>query len=364
VSVRNISKKDAIREVSTFVQSVHSFIDAYAPGKCPPFENVVIFDEAQRAWNAAKVKDERQMEGSEPQIMLEIMERCPEWCTIVALVGGGQEINSGEAGLEEWGRALAQTSGKWRVLVSPEALTGGQSLAGHKLFPDGVPANCAVAEKTALHLDVSVRSFRALSIASWVNLLLKGDPDAARGQLQNAGEFPLVLTRELKQAREWLRARSRLERRCGLVASSGSVRHRAYGLELSTQFRRAYPYQEWFLADPTDFRSSYWLEVAATEFECQGLELDWVGLCWGDDFSWNPRKMGWRYRRLSGKTWQRVKVESNRRYLLNKYRVLLTRAREGMVIWVPPGDSADPTRDPSALDATAEFLRSAGVPTL
>jgi hypothetical protein len=363
-ATRDISKKQALREVGTFVQSVHSFINEYAPSDRPPFEHVVIFDEAQRAWDAAQVEKERKLKGSEPQIMLRIMERCPEWCTIVALVGGGQEINTGEAGLEEWGRALAQADGTWRVLVSPEAVIGGQSLAGHRLFPEGVPLKCDVSEKSPLHLDVSVRSFRAQRMTNWVNFLLKGDPATAQRELENTGEFPLVLTRDLGHAREWLRARSRLERRCGLVASSGSLRHRAYGLELSTQFRRAYPYEEWFLGDPMDFRSSYQLEVAATEFECQGLELDWVGVCWGDDFSWNPEHGGWSYQRLVGRNWRRVKSEVTRRYVLNKYRVLLTRAREGMVIWVPPGDSKDPTRDPYVMEATAEYLKSAGVPGL
>jgi hypothetical protein len=364
VSVRKMSRKDAVREVGTFVQNVHSFIKEYASGNRAPFENVVIFDEAQRAWNSAQVKKKRKLEKSEPEIMLEIMERCPEWCTIVALVGGGQEINTGEAGLEEWGRALARTGGRWCVLVSPEALIGGPSLAGHRLFADQPPPNCEVTERTSLHLDVSVRSFRAQTITNWVNFLLQGDAEIARQELEKAGEFPLVLTRDLARARNWLRERSRHEHRCGLVASSGSLRHRAYGLELSTEFRRGYPFEEWFLTDPTDFRSSYHLEVAATEFECQGLELDWVGLCWGDDFSWNPDEKTWQYRRLAGRSWQHVRNEVTRRYVLNKYRVLLTRAREGMIIWVPPGHPSDPTRDPNTMNATADFLLSAGVPNL
>jgi hypothetical protein len=173
-----------------------------------------------------------------------------------------------------------------------------------------------------------------------------------------------VLTRDLDAGRRWLRDRSCAERRCGLVVSSGSMRHRAYGIEVSTGFRRAYSYVDWFLAPQEDVRSSCQLEVAATEFECQGLELDWVGVCWGDDLCVDPDGTPSRYRRFRGNRWEEVRREGARRYLLNKYRVLLTRAREGMVIWVPPGDPIDPTRNPAPLDATAAYLRAAGVPVL
>jgi Uncharacterized conserved protein (DUF2075) len=365
--IRKRSKKDAEREVSTFIDNVHAYIRGYMtekPNECP-HEHVVVFDEAQRAWNAEQVKKKkRPTEGSEPRTMLQIMERCPGWCVLVALVGGGQEIHDGEAGLEEWGDALAGRSAPWQVRVSPEALQGGLSLAGHRLFAGPPPSNCRVVEEPALHLSVSVRSMRAQRIAQWVQMVLDGQPDAARAVLAEAPEFPLVLTRDLDAGRRWLRDRSCSERRCGLVVSSGSMRHRAYGIEVSTGFRRAYSYVDWFLAPQADVRSSCQLEVAATEFECQGLELDWVGVCWGDDLCIDPAGSPWRYRQFRGSKWQGVRREGARRYLLNKYRVLLTRAREGMVIWVPPGDPADPTRNPVPLDATAAYLRAAGVPVL
>jgi Uncharacterized conserved protein (DUF2075) len=364
--LRGWSKKHATREVGTFIQNVHSFIDEYTSHKPTerPFENAVVFDEAQRAWNSDQVKKKRRLERSEPAIMLEIMERCPDWCVLVALVGGGQEIHQGEAGLEEWGRALAGTAKEWHVLVSPEALHGGESLAGHRLFAGASPSNCRVTENQSLHLGVSVRSYRAQTMTQWVNLVVAGRADAAAELLAGIREFPLVLTRDLGTARHWLRARSRLEHRCGLVVSSGSVRHRAYGIEVSSAFRHGFPFEEWFLADAGDVRSSFRLEVAATEFECQGLELDWIGLCWGDDLSIESSRSAWLCRQFRGNQWQTIRSEHNRQYLFNKYRVLLTRAREGMVIWVPPGDPEDPTRDPRLLDATAAYLKTAGVPEL
>jgi hypothetical protein len=344
-STRKWSKKHARREVKTFIQNVHTFVAECLkkPTECP-HENVVVFDEAQRAWDAAKVKKKkRPTHCSEPHTMLDIMERCPGWCVVVALVGGGQEIHSGEAGLEEWGRALAARADPWQILVSPEALRGGPSLAGHRLFDGPPPTNCLIRERPAV---------------------LRGEPDAARDMLAGAREFPLVLTRDLDVARRWLRDRSRLDRRCGLVVSSGSMRHRAYGLEVSSGFRHGYSFEEWFLGDQGDVRSSFQVEVAATEFECQGLELDWVGVCWGDDLCIDPASPKWCCRQFRGNKWQSLRNEGARRYLLNKYRVLLTRAREGMVIWVPPGDLADATRDPVALDATAAYLITAGVAPL
>jgi hypothetical protein len=366
VAAHTSSKREAARKVGTFIQNVHSFMDEYmsrSPGEAPD-EKVVVFDEAQRAWNANQAKKKGRLACSEPRAMLEVMERCLNWCVIVALVGGGQEIHNGEAGLEEWGHALSGTSKQWHVLAPREALEGGPSLAGHRLFCGSQPSTCLLREAPSLHLDVSVRSPRAQRITHWVNLVLEGRPDPAREVIRGAGEFPLVLTRDLALARRWLRDRSRFERRCGLVTSSGSIRHRAYGLEVSSGFRRAYPFEEWFLAEPDDVRSSYQLEVAATEFECQGLELDWVGLCWGGDLCVDDSRRSWHYRQLKGTTWQAIRNEGKRRYLLNKYRVLLTRAREGMVIWVPPGDPDDPTLPPGFFDATAAFLHAAGVPSL
>ena len=151
---------------------------------------------------------------------------------------------------------------------------------------------------------------------------------------------------------------------CGLVASSGALRLRAFGLEVSSGFRRAYPYEEWFLAMPEDIRSASKLEVAATEFECQGLELDWVGVCWGGDFLFDRVQSKWTTRRFVGTRWNRVANGQAQQYVLNKYRVLLTRARRGMVIWVPNGNTADPTTSLAGFDETAAFLGRCGLQTL
>ena len=183
---------------------------------------------------------------------------------------------------------------------------------------------------------------------------------------QLRAEFPLVMTRSLSSARAWLRDRARGLRRCGLVASSGGLRLRAEGLELSSGFRQGNRdiYVHWFLGEPPDIRSSNQLEVAASEFECQGLELDWVGVCWGGDFSFNETDGDWCYRNLSGSRWQQVASEIDRAYLLNTYRVLLSRAREGMMIWVPEGDASDVTRPRQWFDSTAAFLQRCGLPCI
>ena len=174
-------------------------------------------------------------------------------------------------------------------------------------------------------------------------------------------DFPILLTRSLKELRSTLQDFTRGSRRCGLVASSGALRLRAHGIEVSSGFCRGYGYAHWFLSPREDYRSSYQLEVAATEFECQGLELDWVGVCWGDDLTQSASGNSWEFRSLHSRKWTQIKKERNRNYLLNRYRVLLTRAREGVVIWVPEGDSTDPTRDPARLDATADYLLRCGV---
>jgi hypothetical protein len=148
------------------------------------------------------------------------------------------------------------------------------------------------------------------------------------------------------------------------VASSGALRLRAHGIELSSGFRRSYPFEEWFLAGLRDVRSSSRLEVAATEFECQGLEVDWTGLCWGDDFTYDVQNRRWTLRKFYGTNWRNVTDVAERQYLVNKYRVLLTRARRGTVIWVPPGDPDDDSRDPGLPNQTAGFLESCGVPSL
>ncbi len=357
-------RQECEHEVSTFIQNVHSFLMHHLDHQEEaPHEHVIIFDEAQRAWDRAQMNRKRAVDASEPALILEVMERFQDWAVVVALVGGGQEIFLGEAGLEEWGRALLETKTPWTVVASPEVLTGGASVAGHKLFGERLPEKFEFREETAAHLNVSVRSYRAQRIAEWVNDLLVPDAQTASLKVHELREFPLVVTRDLDSARKWLRERSGMDphQRCGLVASSGDHRIRAYGIEVSTGFRQNYPYEKWFLGSPDDIRSSFSLEVAATEFECQGLELDWVGVCWGGDLTLDEHDYIWEFRKFRGAEWQSCRVVEEQAYIINRYRVLLTRARLGMIIWVPPGSDDDPSRDPSRFDRIYAYLRVAGV---
>ena len=359
--LRGEERVSARRSVQTFIQNMHAFIEDHSEPHRRPHEHVIVFDEAQRAWSGDHNYRKRGIPHSEPHQVLEIMNRHPDWAVVVALVGGGQEIHNGEAGLEEWGRSLLGGFTSWTVCVSHEAVQGGVAVAGHTLFPSETGIGDRLKLMSELHLHVSVRSHRTRVWNEWVNKILVGEPSAAARLAKSENSFEVVLTRDLNQARKWLKEQTRGTRRCGLVASSGASRLRAYGIEMSSSFHRNYPFHYWFLKGETDVRSSYQLEVAASEFEVQGLELDWVGLCWDADFIWNPDSREWEQRRFVGNRWISIRDERQRNYLINKYRVLLTRARVGMVLWVPPGCDDDPTRARKPLDGVAEYLQSCGV---
>ncbi len=365
---RGRRRSDCQHEASTFIQNVHNFLRYHLEErpKESPHENVVVFDEAQRAWDSTQMARKRGIGSSEATLLCEVMERLPDWAVIVALVGGGQEIFLGEAGLGEWGRALQDRPGPWRVIASPEVLIGGESVAGHRLFDGAIPENVSFIEEPLAHLDVVVRNHRAQQWTEWVNEFLSLRLDSARTHFPSAEEFPCYVTRDLSTARGWLRMHHRFdpEDRTGLVATSKDLRLRAEGIERAAQFLSNYSFDKWFLETQCDVRSSYSLEVAASEFECQGLELDWVGLCWGLDLTPSEEGDAWDFRKFRGARWQNVQQETERAYTLNRYRVLLTRARKGLVIWVPKGDLNDPTRDPARFDRVFDALRRAGVPEL
>jgi hypothetical protein len=358
-------RQDSAHEVSTFIQNVHQFLRYHREHSTAlPHEHVVVFDEAQRAWNREQMQRKQGVDRSEAAELFDVMERLDGWAVIIALVGGGQEIFLGEAGLEEWGRAVAVRP-DWRVVASPEVISGGSSVSGHRLFADGVPPGIEFQPEPLAHLSVGVRSFRAQRLAEWVDAVLTLDTERARSLVPDRREFPLHFTRNLEAARTWLRTRSDPGngQRAGLIATSEDQRLRAYGLERSSAFRLDYSFEKWFLMQPADVRSSHALEVAASEFECQGLELDWVGLCWGSDLT--PSNTGsWEYRKFRGSAWQQVRGDSERTYVRNRYRVLLTRARLGMVIWIPEGKAGDSTLDPVRLDRVRSLLEAAGVPEL
>jgi hypothetical protein len=296
--------------------------------------------------------------------MLSIMDRHQDWAVLVALVGGGQEIHNGEAGLAEWGKTLREKFPKWKVTVSPKVLEHTARNASYRLFADGDSGSLVIQTEPSLHLEVNLRSFRARKFSEWVDAALAGDAAKAAAIVPELRDFPFALTRSLPTARAWLHKHARGQQRAGLVASSGALRLRADGLELSSGFRQGNRdmFVHWFLAHPPDVRSSNQLEVAASEFECQGLELDWIGLCWGGDFSFGAANCGWAYRNFSGSRWGNLKNEIDRQYLLNTYRVLLTRARRGLILWIPQGDVSDETRLPGSFDSTAGFLIRCGLP--
>ena len=360
-----VRKSDARRVIAAQVQTLMGFLREYliAHDGEAPVDHVIIFDEAQRAWDAAYGKQKFNRPKSEAAIFLEIMGRHEDWAVIIALVGGGQEINRGELGLSEWGRAIfeersAESARNWIAVASPEVVAGGEATAWQRLFVGEAPRWLELEPR--LHLPASVRSYRCEALPGWVNAVLASDKAAARSIADADGEFPVYLTRDLSAARKWLGGSARGQRRCGLVASSGARRLRAEGLGVSIGADDLDGVAHWFLRTPGDLRSSYALEVTANEYACQGLELDYAGVCWGGDLIWDARTQKWMPRRLNGAVWQKVSEADSKNWSLNKYRVLLTRARLGTVVWVPVGDSEDPTRPPELYDEIASALREMG----
>jgi Uncharacterized conserved protein (DUF2075) len=352
-------------EAKTLIENVHVFARYHTDDNLgEPSNHAIIFDEAQRAWNRAQNMRKFGRDDSEPEMLLRIMERHLDWAVVVALVGGGQEINDGEAGLEEWGRALIGSAKDWVIYASPEVLEGGESTAGHRLFDD--PARQKkVQTSSALHLRTSHRSLRADQLATWVNRVLEGDA-AGAASLRVTQRFPIFLSRDLNETRLKLREQGIGANRYGLVGSSGAARLRVEGLEPSSTFHAGYPWEHWYLAEETDVRSSCRCEVFATEFEIQGLELDWIGLCWGGDFVWEDSQ-GWQLRALRHgrqSKWSAIRSVEKQNYRTNAYRVLMTRARQGMIIFVPKGSANDPTNRPDEFETTARYLLCCGVTSL
>lgn len=388
--VRNRSRnsrqhREVRHNLSAPRQDVHEYVrvSLSAVEVQPPAFQAIVFDEAQRVWDADKLLDglntrkrRRQLNQdqierilshgrSEPELLLSLMERCPNWCVVVALVGGGQEIHTGEAGLGAWGKALTGRSQPWTVWASIDALEGGVGSAGQRLFGDNLPNGIDVIRHDDLHLSVSKRCFRAERYAEWVNHVVNGNAESARELATELSEFPVFVARDLHKARELIRRHADAGLRCGLLASSGAVRLRADGIEVSPEFRGGIRFPDWFLRPTGDIRSSSQLEVAATEFECQGLELDWCCVCWGNDFVVAPTGNGWLFQRLRSPggvapRWSSEDDAGVREFIRNKYRVLLTRARAGVVIFVPRGSDFDSTHPPENFNATTEFLRRCG----
>jgi hypothetical protein len=357
------SNKETLREAQTKVQHVLSFKQQYHEHEEQiPHEEIVIFDEAQRAWNKEYMQKKSQNSSkpyttSEPELIMDIMNRHTKWAAVIGLIGSGQEIHNGEAGLREWGNTIKARHKDWVVFASSEALNNQQLAVNQSLF-DSIPNGIEIHKDQSLHLRTSIRSYKAALLSEWVSAVLDNAPDVARKLSSQLEEYPIIVSRDLQQSKKWVKHKCRGTRTLGLVCSSGAKRLRPLGIETEIEVDVA----KWFLADKKDVRSSSFLEIPATEFEIQGLERDWICLAWDVDLTRNTN--GWTYRDFSGTNWKDITKEIKREYLLNTYRVLLTRAREGLIIFVPRGDSEDPTRNPSLYDAIFTYLCQAGASSL
>jgi Schlafen group 3, DNA/RNA helicase domain len=355
----HISRTVAMQEAKAFIQNIHHFRDEYVRNPAPPIDRVVVFDEAQRAWNLSQTsKFMQQKRGladfgrSEPAFLIGAMDRHKGWAVIVCLVGGGQEINVGEAGMEEWLCALRDYYPAWAVRL-PDQIADDLYLPSMRLEELGD----RVHRIPNLHLGVSIRSFRSERLSAGIDALLSGSSDTARERLASIlDQYPIRITRSLETAKAWIRQRARGTERYGLLASSGARRLKPLGIIASGMKGKEC---NWFLDDDQDVRSSYYLEDAASEFEIQGLELDWSILVWGGDFIHTGHD--WLCRAFKGSNWQTIRKQQAKRYRLNAYRVLLTRARQGLAIVVPCGDPTDHTRLPEHYDATWGYLVATGL---
>lgn len=345
-------------KVRAFIQPVHEFRDEGIRDPKPPIEHVALFDEAQRAWNQVKTADFlKRRKGvqdfvqSEPEFLISCMNRHPDWAVIVCLVGGGQEIHTGEAGIGEWIDSLDRTFPSWHIYVSSR-LTDSEYGAGKVL--EQIRSRNNVVEKEELHLSVSMRSFRAENLSRLVKELLDLEGGALDTLAELREKYPIVITRDLTKAKHWLRDHARGSERYGIVVSSQAQRLKPLAIDVRSPTDPIH----WFLDGKEDVRSSFYLEDVATEFQIQGLELDWGCVTWDADFRHTAH--GWEHWSFTGDRWNHIRKPERQSYLKNAYRVLLTRARQGMVIVVPSGDSEDPTRKPEFYNPTFEYLKGIG----
>ncbi len=360
---RKISKQIARSRVKAFIQNVHHYRDDCLLDNSPPVDHVAIFDEAQRAWNLEKTmdfmkrkKNKPNFDKSESEFLISCIDRHKDWGVVICLVGGGQEIHTGEAGISEWINSLNRTFHDWQIFISSR-LTDNEYSAGKVL--EKIRNRSNVFYRDSLHLSVSMRSFRAENVSLLVKQILDLDIEKAKLTLNTLSEkYPIILTRNLSNAKNWLKMQARGTERYGLVVSSHAERLKPHAIDVKSPMDPIH----WFLDGKEDVRSSYYLENVATEFHIQGLELDWVCLTWDADFRYSDK--GWEHRSFCGSKWNYIRKEERKLYQKNAYRVLLTRARQGMVIVVPEGDNNDPTRLPEFYSPTYEYLKSIGIKTI
>lgn len=355
-----ITKGIAKEGVKAFIQLIHHYRDAYLVDPNPPFDHVAIFDEAQRAWNKEQTvkfmkqkKNQPDFNFSEPEFLISCLERHKDWAVIVCLVGGGQEINTGEAGISEWINAINNRFSNWQVHVSPN-LTDGEYAAAISI--QSLQEKTKVFFNENLHLSVSMRSYRAEHLSLFIkNLLDLNMKECQNVLLQISNKYPIVLTRDIEKAKKWLKEKARGSERYGMVVSSQAQRLKPFAIDVKSPMNPI----NWFLNGKDDVRSSYYLEDVATEFHVQGLELDWACVTWDGDLRYSKHE--WKTFSFVGNRWQNIHKEDRKKYLINAYRVLLTRARQGMVIVVPEGNPEDHTRKSEYYDSTYEYLKIIGL---
>lgn len=360
-----ITIAEAKKETKSFIQIIHRFRDEALTTNNPPAEKVAIFDEAQRAWNEESLTDfMKRKKGvdafnqSEPEFLIRIMDRHQDWAVIVCLVGGGQEIYNGEAGIIDWFRALQKTFRNWHIYLS-DNITDSEYVGNSSI--EELLTGCSYSLRPALHLGVSLRSFRSEKLAEFVKLLLDNEPSAAAAVYSELSiHYPIILTRDLDKAKEWIHKKARGTERYGLLASSEGKRLRGIGIWVPSVINHV----GWFLNEKDNVDSSYFFEVAASEFKVQGLEIDYSILAWDADLRRSGK--GFDYFKFRGTRWNHVNNMQQQKYLKNAYRVLMTRARQGMIIFVPSGTDPedDPTRDSAFYDDIYKYLRSCGIKEL
>ncbi len=362
-STTKITKKKAESKTKAFIQNIHHFRDDNLQTNRPPIEKIAVFDEAQRAWTReqtqqfmARKKNVQGFSMSEPEFLISVLDRHDDWAVIVCLIGGGQEINTGEAGLPEWFKAIQKRFAHWDVYVS-DRLTDREYTNGEPIYTYLTKQQLSI--KQDLHLGVSVRSFRSERLATLVKAWLDLDTRAAKEHFAALrDDYPIVLTRDLATAKQWLRQQQRGSESIGIIASSGAYRLRPYGLHVKSEINP----KVWFLNGKEDVRSADFLEEVATEFDIQGLELDWTCVAWDADL--RLANGSWQFKNFRGTKWQNVNNAIRQRYLLNAYRVLLTRARQGMILFIPEGDESDKTRLPAFYNPIFEYFSNCGIPCL
>jgi hypothetical protein len=359
----SLRKGELLSRVKLFIQNIHHFRDDALESKQPPLEHVVVFDEAQRAWTqhqtAAFMKTKKgiiDFSQSEPEFLISVMNRHHDWATIVCLVGGGQEINTGEAGIQEWFDSLERAFPEWQIYIS-DNLYDFEYTQGKRLFPNGMADRIHITDD--LHLSVSIRSFRSEKVAAFVKAVLDFNLLSAQNIYKDIKDsYPIVLTRDISTAKKWLKTAARGSEGYGLVASSGAIRLKPFAINVHDSIQP----KVWFLNTKADIRSCFFLEEVATEFDIQGLELDWVCVAWDANLRFDGKE--WLHKAFRGTRWQDIKDPATKLYLKNAYRVLLTRARQGMIIFIPEGDGSDNTRLPAFYDHTYNLFRAIGLPDI